>query len=35
MSLTTEQLHGLMPWAAELQLELVHAAPDEVRGRII
>ena len=34
MSLTTEQLHQLMPWAADLQLELVSAEPDEVIGRL-
>ncbi len=34
MSIRTEQLHELMPWAADLQLVIVRASPGEVCGRI-
>lgn len=32
--LTFEELHQLMPWVADLQVELLRAEPDEVVGRI-
>lgn len=32
--MNTDQLHELMPWAADLGLELLDATADEVRGRV-